>query len=142
MGNVYSSFSSYTFDTIQHKIMCNYDFVLINTLPESEQGCLIKNTIPANKETEFMNALLNKDKKKEIIVYGRNHRDLKVTEKYNQLKKLGFTNVYIYFGGLFEWLLLQDIYGHDDFITTTKNKNVDIIKYKPNKLFGIPLIEY
>ena len=50
MGNVYSSFSSYTFDTIQHKIMCNYDFVLINTLPESEQGCLIKNTIPANKE--------------------------------------------------------------------------------------------
>ena len=42
MGNVYSSFSSYTFDTIQHKIMCNYDFVLISTLPDSEQGCLIK----------------------------------------------------------------------------------------------------
>jgi rhodanese-related sulfurtransferase len=102
--------------------------VLINTLPESEQGCLIKNTIPANKETEFMNALLNKDKKKEIIVYGRNHRDLKVTEKYNQLKKLGFTNVYIYFGGLFEWLLLQEVYGEINF--HTDGKSSDLLMYK------------
>jgi rhodanese-related sulfurtransferase len=130
MGNVYSSFSSYTFDTIQHKIMCNYDFVLINTLPESEQGCLIKNTIPANKETEFMNALLNKDKKKEIIVYGRNHRDLKVTEKYNQLKKLGFTNVYIYFGGLFEWLLLQIVYKEFNFPIDGTFHEKDLLLYK------------
>jgi hypothetical protein len=130
MGNVYSSFSSYTFDTIQHKIMCNYDFVLINTLPESEQGCLIKNTIPANKETEFMNSLLNKDKKKEIIVYGRNHRDLKVTEKYNQLKKLGFTNVYIYFGGLFEWLLLHIVYKEFNFPIDGTFHEKDLLQYK------------
>ena len=68
MGNIYSSFSSYSFDNIQNKIMCGHDFVLINTLPDNEQGCLIKNTIPANKETEFMNQLLNKDKKKEILI--------------------------------------------------------------------------
>jgi hypothetical protein len=130
MGNVYSSFSSHTFDTIQHKIMCNHDIVLINTLPENEQYCLIKNTIHANKETEFMNNLLNKDKKKEIIVYGRNHRDLKVTEKYNQLKKLGFVNVYIYFGGLFEWLLLHIVYKEFNFPIDGHFNESELLKYK------------
>ena len=115
MGNVYSSFSSYPFDVIQNKIICNHDVVLINTLPENLQVCLIKNTIHANQETEFMNQLLNKNKKKEVIIYCRNHRDLKVIEKYNQLKKLGFTNVYIYFGGMFEWLLLHIAYKEINF---------------------------
>jgi len=128
MGNVYSSFSSYSFDTIQNKIMTGHDFVLINTLPDNDQGCLIKNTIQACKENEYMNQLLQKDKKKEIIVYGRNHRDLKVTEKYNQLKKLGFVNVYIYFGGLFEWLLLQEVYGEINF--HTDGKVSDLLLYK------------
>jgi hypothetical protein len=130
MGNVYSSFSSHTFDTIQNKIMCNHDIVLINTLPENEQHCLIKNTIHANKETEFMNNLLHKDKNKEIIVYGRNHRDLKVTEKYNQLKKLGFVNVYIYFGGLFEWLLLHIVYKEFNFPLDGHFNEADLLKYK------------
>jgi rhodanese-related sulfurtransferase len=110
--------------------MCSQDIVLINTLPDSEQGCLIKNTTPANKETEFMNNLLNKDRKKEIIVYGRNHRDLKVTEKYNQLKKLGFVNVYIYFGGLFEWLLLHIVYKEFNFPIDGTFNEKDLLKYK------------
>ena len=130
MGNVYSSFSSYTFDTIQNKIMCNQDIVLINTLPENEQSCLIKNTIHASKETEIMNSLLNKNIKKEIIIYGRNHRDLKVTEKYNQLKKLGFTNVYIYFGGLFEWLLLHIVYKEFNFPVDGTFNEKDLLLYK------------
>ena len=130
MGNVYSSFSSYTFDTIQNKITCNHDMILINTLPENEQSCLIKSTIHANKENETMNHLLNKNRKKEIIIYGRNHRDLKVTEKYNQLKKLGFDNVHIYFGGLFEWLLLHIVYKEFNFpIDGTFNEN-DLLQYK------------
>jgi rhodanese-related sulfurtransferase len=130
MGNVYSSFSSYSFETIQNKITCNQDFVLISTLPENQQHCLIKNTIHAQKETDFMNQLLNRDKTKEIVVYGRNHRDLKVIEKYNQLKKLGFTNVYIYFGGLFEWLLLHIVYKEINFpIDGTFIEN-DLLKYK------------
>ena len=45
---------------------------------------------------------------------------------------LGFINVYIYLGGLFEWLLLQDIYGRDLF-KTTKNE-LDILKYKPDSI--------
>jgi len=37
-------------------------------------------------------------------------------------------NLYVYIGGLFEWLLLQDIYGDEEFPTTSKI--IDILKYK------------
>ena len=46
--------------------------------------------------------------------------------------KTCFKNVYIYKGGLFEWLLLQDIYGKDLFPTTTEI--LDILRYKPENI--------
>ena len=128
MGNIYSTYSSYDFDILSNKIISGYDMVLINTLPDTQQGCLIKNTITANKETDFINELFKINKKKEIIIYGKNHRDLKIIEKYNQLKKLGFTNVFIYFGGLFEWLLLKEYYGEINF--PIDGKMGDISQYK------------
>jgi hypothetical protein len=75
-----------------------------------------------------------------IIVYGRNCNDNKLYTKYNQLTTLGFYNVYVYAGGLFEWLMLQDIYGAKEFPTT--KKELDIIKYKPNKVLNIQLLKY
>ena len=39
------------------------------------------------------------------------------------------TNIYIYPGGLFEWLCLQDIYGYEKF--PTSGKLLDILKFKP-----------
>ena len=72
------------------------------------------------------------DKKINIVIYGENCTDSKVIEKYNQLYKLGLTNLYVYIGGLFEWLLLQDIYGDEEFPTTSKI--VDILKYKGKSL--------
>ena len=128
MGNIYSSYSSYDFDVISNKIISDYDMVLINTLPDTQQGCLIKTTIKATKETEYINELYKINKKKEIIIYGKNHRDLKIIEKYNQLKKLGFTNVHIYFGGLFEWLLLKEYYGEINF--PIDGKMGEISQYK------------
>ena len=59
-------------------------------------------------------------------------------KKYAQLTGLGFINVYIYPGGLFEWLLLQDIYGQDDF-STTKNE-LDHLKFKGKSIFTTYLI--
>ena len=41
---------------------------------------------------------------------------------------MGFKNIYIYFGGLFEWVLLQDIFSEEHFKTTSKIN--DILKYK------------
>ena len=47
-------------------------------------------------------------------------------------------------GGLFEWLLLQDIFGKELFLTNKKNKEkeVDILRYKPHPVLNISLIEY
>jgi rhodanese-related sulfurtransferase len=128
MGNIYSSFSTCDFDNILNKIGNSHNNIIISTLPDNLQNCLIKTTIPANIESNVINDLINNNKKKEIIIYGKNHRDLKVIDKYNQLKKLGFSNVYIYFGGIFEWLLLREIYGDTNF-PIIGNCN-DILLYK------------
>ena len=61
MGNIYSTYSSYDFDVISNKIMTDYDMVLINTMSDTQQGCLIKNTIHANKETDLINELFKKE---------------------------------------------------------------------------------
>lgn len=102
--------------------------VIINTLPLNEQNCLIKNTLNGNIEVEIINNLIKQDKTKKIIIYGRNYRDISIYKKYKQLKTLGFVNVVVYIGGLFEWLCLQDIYGINNFQTI--GTEVDILKYK------------
>lgn len=104
------------------------EIIIINTLPELEQSCLIKNTISATIEVDTINKLLKTDKSKKIIIYGKNYRDGTIYKKYKQLTGLGFKNVFIYIGGLFEWLCLQDIYGNKLF--QTHGNEVDILKYK------------
>ena len=47
--------------------------------------------------------------------------------------------VYAYSGGLFEWLMLQDIYGQDLFPTTKIEK--DILKFKACSILNISLLE-
>ena len=93
-----------------------------------------------NEETIINNCIKRGLKDIKIIIYGKNSNDEKIYNKYSQLTSLGFYNVYIYTGGLFEWLMLQDIYGEKDFPTT--KKELDILKYKPNKVLNVPLLEY
>jgi len=116
--------------------------IMINTLGFNEQKCLIQGTILADKEENTINELIyNKSFDITIVIYGKNCQDEeKVIKKYKQLQKLGFKNIYIYCGGLFEWLLLQDIYGVDEFPTTIKEN--DILKYKPISLLSVQLISY
>tara|TARA_B100001109_G_C18669030_1_gene383253 strand:- start:119 stop:529 length:411 start_codon:yes stop_codon:yes gene_type:complete len=104
--------------------------ILLNTLENINQDILIINTLVSSGEEDYINNLIqNRDYTKEIVIYGKNACDESVIKKYIQLKNYGFTNLLIYAGGLFEWLLLQDIYGDELFPTT--NKTLDILKYKP-----------
>ena len=140
MGNKQSS-QKINYEDVQFVVKNSDLNILINTLNESEQECLITNTINIQNEIELINKFIrigNKDVK--IIIYGRNCNDEKIYLKYNQLNSLGFYNIYIYTGGLFEWLMLQDIYGNEDFPTT--KIELDILKYKPNKVLNIPLLHY
>jgi len=140
MGNS-QSMQKVNFEDIQYTIKNPETNILINTLNDNEQDCLIINTIKASNEESIINQLLkNGHKSIKIIIYGKNSNDEKIYKKYNQLQTLGFYNIYLYVGGLFEWLLLQDIYGSTEFQTT--KKELDILKFKPNKVLNISLLEY
>ena len=101
-------------------------YALINTLDITDQTCLIPGTVSVKDEEFMINKHLNKNIS--IVIYGKNANDASIFKKYEQLLTLGFTSVYVYTGGLFEWLLLQDIYGNDEFPTTSYE--LDILKYR------------
>lgn len=130
------------FEDVIFAINNSNKFIIINTLSASEQECLIKNTIPIDQEERIINEILDdySTNEKGIIIYGKNSNDTNAENKYKQLLKYGFTNILLYPGGLFEWLLLQDIYGDDQFPTT--KKIIDILKYKPTRILNIQLIKY
>lgn len=114
------------FKDVQYAISSN--MIIINTLDINNQECLIKNTLKPDEEINVINKIIKTNKHQKIIIYGENSSDNTLVKKYTQLKQLGLTNIYIYIGGLFEWLLLQDIYGSDEFPTT--KEIIDILKYK------------
>jgi nitrogenase molybdenum-iron protein alpha/beta subunit len=131
MGNKISttstiSFNLYNFEKVQNAIKNND--IIINTLSENQQECLIAGTTNIKDEVTILNQYLKNKKDALIIIYGKNSNDNTVLTKYDQLIGLGFNNVAIYLGGIFEWLLLQDIYGYDNFPTTSKE--IDILKYR------------
>lgn len=128
MGNAYS-IPKIHFEELQVLMKSQESFLLINTMSEEEQGCLIYHTVPITEEETKINKLL-KDKKwnTRIIVYGKNYNDATVIRKKNQLTQLGFKGVQLYIGGIFEWLCLQEIYGDGLFPTT--ESGADLLKYK------------
>ncbi len=132
MGNSISNIKRITYREIQNNyIPKNSDYILINTLSDSEQDCLINNTVTSNNEIKEINILIkNKNMKSiNICIYGQNYNDERIITQYNKLKSLGFKNISIYPGGMFEWLCLQEIYGDELFPTTTHV--LDILKYEP-----------
>jgi hypothetical protein len=121
----------------------SYDqFLLISTLDASKQEHLIKNTISAQEEEEKINEIISgkNDDAEDIIlvVYGKHATDEKIITKYNQLKGLGFSTVLVYPGGVFEWLMLQDIYGSELFPTNKNNTSTN----NTNKCLDTDLLEY
>jgi hypothetical protein len=142
MGNSSSTIKNINFEDMQYAIN-DTTSIIINTLDAMNQKCLIKETIDIDKEVEFLNAQLSKDKTIRIIIYGMNSCDISPLKKYEQLISIGFYNVYIYCGGLFEWLLLQDIYGKELFpVTSIIAKDCDILNYKGRCHFNIKMIKH
>lgn len=137
MGNTNSinDINKVNFENVQDCVKnINSDVILLNTLDKNKQEHVIKHTTSIQDEEHIINKLINNNNKtKTIYIYGENNNDTNVISKYIQLKKLGFCNTYIYLGGLFEWLLLQDIYGADLFPTSKNIDNIDFLIYKPHK---------
>ena len=123
------------FEDIKYAHQNSDKYIFINTLPPNLQQYLIKNTIPIETEEKIINNIIDDYETKNIhvFIYGKNSIDDSSNVKANQLLGLGFTNVYVYSGGLFEWLLLQDVYGKTEFPIIGGNC-IDILKYRPEKV--------
>ena len=136
MGNQVSLIPKVSYEDIQMVVYRNshiqHSTLLINTLAPTLQHCLIKTTVDIRFEERVINALIHKKPEIMIIVYGKNSNDITILHKYDQLVKLGFTNVHIYTGGIFEWMLLHEIYGKDLFKIT--KYEIDILRYRPKSV--------
>jgi len=139
MGNT-QSMKKINYEDMQNVIKNPEIYLIINTLSPSEQQCLIVNTTTATEEESLINRFLKENKNIRIIIYGKNCNDDSINKKYQQLYSLGFYNIFVYTGGMFEWLMLQDIYGKDLFPTT--KKELDLLRYKSNQLLSIALLEF
>lgn len=126
MGNTVQATANY--DDVRHS-QC----LLIHTM--EDESILIDRTLTIEKETAKINSLLaDHNYDIYIIIYGKNVDDYEaLVQKRVQLLKLGFRNVWFYPGGLFEWILLRDVYGTRQFPTTADAK--DLIKYRPKSAF-------
>jgi|TARA_Y100000389_G_scaffold86479_1_gene83157 hypothetical protein len=116
------------------------DATIISTLPVERQECLLSGTLSASEEVYVLNKSLSLGNQNglRIVIYGENSCDDTLLEKCNQLIKLGFSDINVYVGGLFEWLLLQDIYGTDEFPTTRIEK--DLLKFKGRKKMSLKML--
>jgi hypothetical protein len=139
MGNS-QSIKKINYEDMQTVIKNSEIYLLINTLPSTNQECLIINTVSIDQEEAIINKYMKENRSIRIIIYGKHCNDEQVDTKYQQLVSLGFYNVFIYRGGIFEWLLLQDIFGKDLF--PTNKKELDILKYKAPPVLNISLIDY
>lgn len=117
------------FDNVNQIIASGH--TIIHIMPPDQEMCLIKNTLSANKEIEVINQFIEqKQFNKTILIYGKNMGDYNIIlQRHNQIRNLGFTRVYIYLGGLFEWLLLQELYGTVNFPTSVPFKG-NLLDYK------------
>lgn len=138
-------------------------WVILNTMENipKYQTSVFPQTIPPDIEELWINWLIDNKIKCNIIIYGLNTCDARPEKKYHLLTKLGF-QVYIYTGGMFEWLLLQDIYGDGRLIKDetqdithmitshkqsgdiefpTTSHEIDILRFRPRTLFPI-LLQY
>jgi hypothetical protein len=136
MGTQVSLIPKVSYEDLQMVIYRNsniqHSTLIINTLPPSLQHCLIKTTVDIRFEERVVNTFIQTRPNIMIIVYGKNSNDITILHKYEQLVKLGFTNVHIYTGGIFEWMLLHEIYGKDLFKIT--KYEIDILRYRPKSV--------
>jgi hypothetical protein len=124
------------FEDVQNRLR-DTKWTVISILSEKDQQCLIDTTLSIDAEIKTMEQWVQQGKAAEhaIIIYGRNTDDWPALEKKRaKLRWLGFLDVFIYAGGLFEWLLLQDIYGRELF--PTQGHVLDLLAYRPASRLG------
>ena len=133
----------FTLEDMQMALQTPNKYIIINTLSYEYQDCIIPGTISSEREESIINEMITDihQADKPILIYGKNSCDETPEKKRKQLQSLGLSEIYIYSGGMFEWLLLNEIYGSSEFPITNTNTNTntnakkptDIWKYRPKR---------
>ena len=93
------------FEDMQDIIKTHTNYIIINTLPENHQECLITHSLTASQEENVINNCLQKRKTDaKIIIYGQSSND---EIRFTQDDQRDYLNDF-----------LQDICGADEFPTT------------------------
>lgn len=145
MSSLYNTITATEMQHICENYYNENKYIIVNSLPDSMQECVIKNTIAVEREEDvisqilpnitsrFVNGILGLKSNENcpcIIVYGKNCCDETAFDKYNKLAKhYLYPNVKLYIGGLYEWICLQNIFGSDLFPTTVNE--IDVFKFAP-----------
>jgi len=138
--------SNIGFDDILVALKDKTRYIFISTMPVDMQNALIPNTIPCSDEATTINRIMDEfnTAKYTLIVYGKNACDTDPSKKYEQLWNLGFSDIHIFPGGMFEYILLNDMYGEKLFPISGSNGTgspvvtVDIMTYRPIKNIFLP----
>jgi 23S rRNA pseudoU1915 N3-methylase RlmH len=128
MGNTFSVKSIANYDNVKEAVISRG---LLIHIMDKNQSVLIHGTLSADIEEEAINAAIDKSEyNKHIVVYGKNTHDIeRLVDKRKQLLSLGFTHVQIYIGGMFEWALLQDVYGSKEFPMSGAKGPIDPMQF-------------
>ncbi len=135
MGATQSKQSDYVNCSFVHNaVLSSNPTILIHAMKIEDEHILIHKTLTATEEVDKINLLISEHNfEQNIIIYGYSHMDLQaLLLKKQKLHAYGFDNVFIYLGGMFEWLLLRDVYGEIEFPVDGLAKGsvfLDILKY-------------
>lgn len=141
-SNTDSIYKKLNIEEMQTILKTPEKYIIIHTLMYEYQDCILPGTVPDTREESVINEMLTRIDipDKPIVIYGKNARDETVEKKAKQLKSLGIHDISVYYGGMFEWLLLNEVYGYTEFpvqvqvqTNNTHNKNPkihDIWKYR------------
>ena len=71
------------FEDVKYLLNKGTRFIIINTLDERDQTCLIKGTISPTEEISIINKAIS-NPTLHIVIYGRNYTDESIYKKYEK----------------------------------------------------------
>ena len=89
---------------LKHMLDKSKNIMLLNVLPEaSYHDCHIEGSVNINYKIDIEDSMHNIDKDQLIVAYCASYSCNASSNAARKLEELGFTNVYIYEGGMKEW---------------------------------------
>ena len=71
------------FEDVKYLLNKGNRFIIINTLDERDQNCLIKGTVSPSEEVNIINRAIS-NPTLHIVIYGKNYTDESIYRKYEK----------------------------------------------------------